>query len=72
MVYDPLPVDLLALSDIKSYIATLRKKLSEAKDVALLHVLPFSLPTSQSSQSPLSLSPSLARERVLNKLAARL
>ena len=72
MVYDPRPVDLVAMSDIESDIATLRKKLSEAKEeVALLHVLPFSLPTSTSSQSPLPLSPSLARERVLNELAAQ-
>ena len=72
MVYDPRPVDLVATADIKSDIATLRRKLSESKeDVALLHVLPFSLPASPTSQSPLPLSPSLARERVLKELAAQ-
>ena len=66
--YDPRPTELSSTSDAD--ISSLREKLSKIeKDIALLHVLPCSLPETPPLAPSLPLTPPLLRDRVQHELA---
>ena len=66
--YDPRPSDLSSTSDAD--ISSLQNKLSKTeKDIALLHVLPCSLPEIPPLAPSHPLTPPLLRDRVRRELA---
>ena len=67
MAYDPRPIDLAATTS--SDIELLRESLTETKkNIALLHLLPLSLPTPSNSATQLPPTPTSVREKLVNYL----
>lgn len=70
MAYDPRPSGLTSTAE--SEIELLRKRLSETKkEVALLHLLPLSFPTSATPLPDLPPSPPLVRDRIVSELSTQ-